>query len=96
MNIAYSQLELFRGETIPLTSHDVGIMMGIPHIKTELIVEEAIVKLSPMSTLKDIEAMMIDIDDIDKFNLFFLIFSCATLSAPTFHLKGSHTLWYIP
>ena len=49
-----------------------------------------------MLSLKDIEALMVDIDDIEKFKRVFLIFTCATLLAPTSRLEGSHALWYTP
>ena len=91
-NIAYSQLELFKGKKVPLTCHDVGITMGIPHSGRKLIVDKGIVKASPMPSLKDIEALMVDIDDIEDFKWVFLIFACATLLAPTSHLEGSHAL----
>lgn len=57
---------------IPLTSHDVEIMMRISYVKMMLIVEETIVKPSLMSNLKDIEVMMVDINDIDEFKRLFL------------------------
>ena len=95
-NIAYSQLELFGGKKVPLTCHDVGIMMGIPHSVRKLIVDKGTVKASLMPSLKDIEALMVDIDDIEEFKRVFLIFACATLLAPTSRSEGSHTLWYTP
>ena len=91
-NIAYSQLELFGGKKVSLTCHDVGMTMGIPHSGRKLIVDKGIVKASPMPSLKDIEALMVDIDDIEDFKWVFLIFACATLLAPTSHLEGSHAL----
>ena len=95
-NIAYSQLELFGGKKVPLTCHDVGITMGIPHNGRKLIFDKGTVKASPMSSLKDIEALMVDIDDIEEFKWVFLIFTCATLLAPISRLEGSHALWYTP
>ena len=95
-NIAYSQLELFGGKKVPLTCHDVGIMMGIPHSVRKLIVDKGTVKASLMPSLKDIEALMVDIDDIEEFKRGFLTFACATLLAPTSRSEGSHTLWYTP
>ena len=46
--------------------------------------------------LKDIEALMVDIDDIDEFKRLFFIFLCATSLTLTSHLEGSHALWYTP
>ena len=66
--------------------------MGIPHSGRKLIVDKGTVKASPMPSLKDIEALMVDIDDIEDFKWVFLIFACATLLAPTSHLEGSHAL----
>lgn len=76
--------------------HDVGIMMKIPHDRRKLIVEEEIVKPSLVSNLKDIEAFMVGINDIDEFKRLFFMFSCAKLLASTSYLEGSHTLWYTP
>ena len=95
-NIAYSQLEFFGGKKVPLTWHDVGITMGIPHSGRMLIVDKETIKASPMSILKDIESLMVDIDDIEEFKWVFLIFACTTLLAPTSHLESSHALWYTP
>ena len=95
-NIAYSQLELSRGKKVTLTSHDVRIMMGIPHSKRKSIIDKGTIKASPVPSLKDIKALMVDIDDIDEFKRLFLIFVCATLLAPTSRLEGSHVLWYTP
>lgn len=95
-NIVYSQFELFGGKKVPLTCHDVGITMGIPHGGRKLIVDKGTVKDSQMPSLKDIELMMVDIDDIEEFKRVFMIFACATLLAPTFRLEGSHSLWYTP
>ena len=95
-NIAYSQLELFRGKKVSLTCHDVGMMMGIPHSGRKLIVDKGIVKASQMPSLQDIESMMVGIDDMEEFKRVFLIFACATLLAPTSRLEGSHSLWYTP
>lgn len=58
MNFAYSQLELPKGKMVPLTSHNVGIMMRVPHTIRKLIVEDGIVKLSLVPSLKDIEPLM--------------------------------------
>ena len=79
-----------------MTCHDVGIVMGIPHSGRKLIVDKGTVKASPMLSLKDIEALMVDIDDIEEFKWVFLIFACVYLLALTYPLKGSHTLWYTP
>ncbi|KAL6331955.1 hypothetical protein AAG906_020306 [Vitis piasezkii] len=95
-NIAYSQLELFGGKKVSLTCHDVGMTMGIPHSGRKLIVEKGSVKASQMPSLQDIESMMVDIDDMEEFKRVFLIFTCATLLAPTSRLEGSHSLWYTP
>ena len=84
------------GKKVPLTCHDVGITMGIPHNGRKLIFDKGTVKASPMSSLKDIEALMVDIDDIEEFKWVFLIFTCATLLAPISRLEGSHALWYTP
>ena len=70
--------------------------MGIPHSGRKLIVDKGTVKASQMPSLKDIESMMVDIDDIKEFKQVFFIFACATLLAPTSHLEGSHSLWYTP
>ena len=70
-------------------------MMGIPYSGRKLIVDKGVVKASPMPSLKDIEALMVDIDDIEEFKWVFLIFAC-TLLAPTSRLEGSHALWYTP
>ena len=70
--------------------------MGIPRSGRKLIIDKGTVKASPMPSLKDIEALMVDIDDIEKFKRVFLIFTCATLLAPTSRLEGSHALWYTP
>ncbi|KAJ9692832.1 hypothetical protein PVL29_011767 [Vitis rotundifolia] len=70
--------------------------MGIPHTGRKLIVDRGTVNASQMPSLHDIEAMMVDIDDIEEFKRLFLIFACATLLAPTSHLEGSHSLWYTP
>ncbi|RVW33071.1 hypothetical protein CK203_117229 [Vitis vinifera] len=43
-------------------------MMGIPYSGRKLIVDKGVVKASPMPSLKDIEALMVDIDDIEEFN----------------------------
>ncbi|RVW86226.1 hypothetical protein CK203_046131 [Vitis vinifera] len=64
--------------------------MGIPHSGRKLIVDKGIVKASPMPSLKDIEALMVDIDDIEDFKWVFLIFACATLLAPTSHLEAMY------
>ncbi|KAL6340435.1 hypothetical protein AAG906_006098 [Vitis piasezkii] len=61
--------------------------MGILHSGRKLIVDKGIVKASPMPSLKDIEALMVDIDDIEEFKWVFLIFTCATLLAPTSRLE---------
>ena len=84
------------GKKVPLTCHDVGIMMGIPHSVRKLIVDKGTVKASLMPSLKDMEALMVDIDDIEEFKRGFLTFACATLLAPTSRSEGSHTLWYTP
>ena len=84
------------GKKVSLTCHDVGMMMGIPHSGRKLIVEKGSVKASQMPSLQDIESMMVGIDDMEEFKRVFLIFSCATLLAPTSHLEGSHSLWYTP
>ncbi|KAJ9682696.1 hypothetical protein PVL29_018592 [Vitis rotundifolia] len=70
--------------------------MGIPHTGRKLIVDRGTVNASQMPSLQDIEAMMVDINDIEEFKRLFLIFACATLLAPTSRLKGSHSLWYTP
>ena len=84
-NIAYSQLELFGDKKVPLTCHDVRIMMGFPHSGMKLIVDKGTVKASQMLSLKNIESMMVGIDDMEEFKQVFLIFACATLLAPTSH-----------
>ena len=84
------------GKKVSLTCHDVGMTIGIPHSGRKLIVDKRTVKASQMPSLKDIESMMVDIDDIKEFKQVFFIFACATLLAPTFHLEGSHSLWYTP
>ena len=93
-NIAYSQLELFGGKKVHLTCHDVEITMSIPHSGRKLIVDKGTVKARPMPSLKDIETLMVAIDDIEEFKQVFLIFTCATFLAPTSRLESSHTLWY--
>ena len=91
-NIVYSQLELFGGKKVPLTSHDVRITLGIPHSRRKLIIDKETIKASQMPSLQDIESMMVGIDDIEEFKRVFLIFACATLLAPTSRLEGSHSL----
>ncbi|KAJ9703185.1 hypothetical protein PVL29_004814 [Vitis rotundifolia] len=61
--------------------------MGIPHTGRKLIVDRGTVNASQMPSLQDIEAMMVDIDDIEEFKQLFLIFACATLLAPTSRLE---------
>ena len=95
-NSAYSQLELSEEKNVHLTSHDVGIVMGILHNGRKFIVEEETIKASLVMCLKDIEALMVDIDDIDEFKRLFFIFLCATSLALTSRLEGSHALWYTP
>ena len=79
-----------------MTCHEVGIMMGIPHSVRKLIVDKGTVKASQMLSLKNIESMMVDINDIEEFKRVFLIFACATLLAPTSRLEDRHSLWYTP
>ena len=50
-----------------MTCHDVEITMSIPHSGRKLIVDNGTVKASPMTSLKDIEALMVAIDDIEEF-----------------------------
>ncbi|RVW96531.1 hypothetical protein CK203_029746 [Vitis vinifera] len=59
----------------------------------KLIVDKGTVKASQMLSLKNIESMMVDINDIEEFKRVFLIFTCATLLAPTSRLEDSHSLW---
>ena len=94
--IAQSQLELSRWKTILWISHNVGIRMGISHAGTKLILKEANVKSSSMPKFKDLEAMMVAINNIEEFKWLFLVFLCATLLALPSHLEGSHTLSYTP
>ncbi|KAL6336205.1 hypothetical protein AAG906_011087 [Vitis piasezkii] len=67
--------------------------MGFPHSGKKLIVDKGTVKASQMPSLKNIESMMVDINDIEEFKRVFLIFACATLLAPTSRLEDSHSLW---
>ncbi|RVX04833.1 hypothetical protein CK203_024975 [Vitis vinifera] len=61
----------------------------IPHSGRKLIVDKRTVKASQMPSLQDIESMMVGIDDIEEFKRVFLIFTCATLLAPTSRLEGN-------
>ena len=68
--------------------------MRIPYTETNLILEEAYVKPSPISKLKDVKVMMVVVDDINEFKRLFLEFSCVNLLDLISHLEGSHILWY--
>ena len=70
--------------------------MGISHAGTKLILKEANVKSSSMPKFKDLEAMMVAINNIEEFKWLFLVFLCATLLALPSHLEGSNTLSYTP
>lgn len=63
-NIAYYQLELLGKKTIPLTSYDVGIVMGIPHNETNLVLVEPNAKRSWVLVLNYTKRLMCMIDDM--------------------------------
>ena len=70
--------------------------MGIPHKGCPFAIEILCNNVEKMPTIADIEILIVEIENDDKYHRAFIVFAFATLLAPNRCIEGHHGIWHAP